>query len=417
LPIPDRRKCAYRMGFDEERLDTSSNEWHRSATSCIGMDAAPQPPNERKYTWEELQAIESRRRAILKQTELPCWKILTLWDGTCLHALATDWLIWTTIAIYISIRIEARFTDAMPVYAANLANTDIAIIGGFLSFFVVLFVNQSNTRFHDMYKTSMNCSSKVYDVASLVATAFPRASALRIVRYMNAAHAAAYVGLNRTYSKREFFDKMNDTLRFLGTEEMKRINITGMDDGADACYEMTGWCMMDVHLAFKEGHVNAYEAEALKEKIIEFRGNVDTLYDYCDQPIHFFYIHFLCLLSALYLPLFAVDNAYGAGVGEEVHWTLDLVALLIVLLQSIFVIGLRLLGQKMIDPYGDDLEDLSVMYYVKSTWQRSNRILVAQLPGPVSPELEEGLDRQKESIGFAWEKSKGTASFDVGGVA
>jgi hypothetical protein len=155
----------------------------------------------------------------------------------------------------------------------------------------------------------------------------------------------------------------------------------------------------------------------LKEKIIEFRGNVDTLYDYCDQPIHFFYIHFLCLLSALYLPLFAVDNAYGAGVGEEVHWTLDLVALLIVLLQSIFVIGLRLLGQKMIDPYGDDLEDLSVMYYVKSTWQRSNRILVAQLPGPVSPELEEGLDRQKESIGFAWEKSKGTASFDVGGVA
>jgi hypothetical protein len=59
------------------------------------------------------------------------------------------------------------------------------------------------------------------------------------------------------------------------------------------------------------------------------------------------------------------------------------------------------LGQKMVDPYGDDFEDLSVMYYVKNTWQRSNRILAAQLPGPVSPELEEELDRQKESIGFA----------------
>jgi predicted membrane chloride channel (bestrophin family) len=234
---------------------------------------------------------------------------------------------------------------------------------------------------------------------------------------MNAAHAAGYVGLNRTYSKREFFDKMNNTLRFLDTEEMKRINITGMDYGADACHEMTEWCMMDVQLAFKEGHVDAREAGALKEKIIQFRGHLDTLYDYCDQPIHFFYIHFLCLLSALYLPLFAVDNAYSAGVGEEVHWTLDLVSLLIVLLQSIFVIGLRLLGQKMVDPYGDDLEDLSVIYYVKSTWQTSNRMLAAQLPGPVSPELEEELDRQKESIGFAWEKSKGTASFDVGGVA
>jgi predicted membrane chloride channel (bestrophin family) len=402
------------MGFDEERLDTPSTEWHKSATGCI--DAAAQPPDERNYTWEELQAIESRRRAILKQTELPFWKILTFWDGTCLRALASDWLIWATVGLYVLIRIQARFTDTMPDYVANLANTDIAIIGGFLSFFLVLFVNQSNTRFHDMYKTSMHCSSKVYDVASLVATTFPRASALRIVRYLNAAHAAAYVGLNQTYSKREFFDKMNDDLRFLDTEEMRRINITGMDDGADACNEMTGWCMMDIHHAFKEGHVNAYEAEALKEKIIEFRGNVDTLYNYCDQPIHFFYIHFLCLLSALYLPLFAVDNAYGAGVGEDVHWTLDLVTLLIVLLQSIFVIGLRLLGQKMVDPYGDDFEDLSVMYYVKNTWQRSNRILAAQLPGPVSPELEEKLDRQKESIGFAWEKSKGTASFDVRGV-
>ena len=32
------------------------------------------------------------------------------------------------------------------------------------------------------------------------------------------------------------------------------------------------------------------------------------MYDYTDQPPHFFYIHFLVLLSALYLPLFAIDN-------------------------------------------------------------------------------------------------------------
>ena len=40
---------------------------------------------------------------------------------------------------------------------------------------------------------------------------------------------------------------------------------------------------------------------------------MDGMYDYTDQPPHFFYIHFLVLLSALYLPLFAIDTAYAAG--------------------------------------------------------------------------------------------------------
>jgi hypothetical protein len=66
------------------------------------------------------------------------------------------------------------------------------------------------------------------------------------------------------------------------------------------------------------------------------------------QPIHFFYIHFLSLLTAIYLPIFAISNAYSAGTGDEVHWSTDLLCGIIVMLQSIFVIGLRLLGQKMV---------------------------------------------------------------------
>ena len=45
---------------------------------------------------------------------------------------------------------------------------------------------------------------------------------------------------------------------------------------------------------------------------------MDNLYNYCDQPPHCFYIHFLVLLSALYLPLFAVDVGYNTGWGTEV---------------------------------------------------------------------------------------------------
>ena len=95
---------------------------------------------------------------------------------------------------------------------------------------------------------------------------------------------------------------------------------------------------------------------------------------------HFFYIHFLVLLSALYLPLFAIDTAYAAGWGEETYIGLDVLNGVIVFLQCIFVVGLRSLGSKMIDPYGDDLEDLSVINYVEGTLEICSTIMNSKQP-------------------------------------
>ena len=98
--------------------------------------------------------------------------------------------------------------------------------------------------------------------------------------------------------------------------------------------------------------------------------------------------------------------AYSAGVGDQVHWTTDLLSGLIVLLQAIFVIGLRILGQKQIDPYGADYEDLSVLYYIRGTWKRCNRILASQFPASVDDSVEENLHAsQLEPIGRPWQSS------------
>ena len=52
----------------------------------------------------------------------------------------------------------------------------------------------------------------------------------------------------------------------------------------------------------------------------------------------------------------------------------------IVFLQCIFVVGLRSLGTKMIDPYGDDLEDLSVINYVEGTLEICSTIMNMKQP-------------------------------------
>mmetsp|Transcript_14317 Transcript_14317/g.20847 ORF Transcript_14317/g.20847 Transcript_14317/m.20847 type:complete len:378 (-) Transcript_14317:38-1171(-) len=358
-------------------LQTDDSDIHLDSCYCLKFDA------HHDLGWQDLQKLEESRREILKRAELPFWRILAYWSGTCLKALALDWLIWLTFAIFLSIRIQARTWGYynVPALVELLSKTDTSILGGFLSFFLVLFVNQTNSRFFEMYQLSKASSGKIQDVAGLVSSQLPSDIAKRIIRHMNAAHVVGYVGLGGPYTKTHFFDHINAEHHLLTQKELEQIAPFDMQSGSAAFKHLTTLCQRDVTSALKAGYIDSHESTFLHERILEFRAAMDGIYDYTDQPVHFFYIHFLCLLSALYLPLFAIDNAYAAGWGAGADWHIELLYGIIVMLQCIFVVGLRLLGQKMIDPFGDDLEDLSVITYIETTIEgckiimNANRVL------------------------------------------
>eukprot|EP01082_Thalassiosira_pseudonana_P004889 g4468.t1.1.5e174189 g4468 g4468.t1 contig15:1091910-1092843(+) len=269
-----------------------------------------------------------------------------------------------------------------------MEKTNIGILGGFLSFFLVLFVNQTNARFLEMYGFSKACSGRIQDVAGLARCQLPPEAADRLVRHFNAAQIAGYVGLNAIgqgspYSKTNFFDEYNKQYKLLTPEEMKMLEHHDMDHSGLCMKELVTWCQEDVTNSRKAGFIDSYQEKFLHDKILAFRAAMDGMYDYTDQPPHFFYIHFLVLLSALYLPLFAIDTAYAAGWGNETYVGLDILNGIIVFLQCIFVVGLRSLGTKMIDPYGDDLEDLSVINYVEGTLEICSTIMNSKQTEPI----------------------------------
>ena len=103
----------------------------------------------------------------LPQAELPFWRIIMFWSGTCLKEIAADSLVWATLAIYVGIRIFANLIDYVPDSVALLSKTNIGILGGFLSFFLVLFVNQTNGRFLEMYGFSKACSGRIQGLATV----------------------------------------------------------------------------------------------------------------------------------------------------------------------------------------------------------------------------------------------------------
>ena len=97
--------------------------------------------------------------------------------------------------------------------------------------------------------------------------------------------------------------------------------------------------------------------------------------------------------------------AYDTGADEEGKNTLmlEIVSGLVVFLQALFVIGLRILGQQLSDPYGGDLIDLQIARYVNMILNGSNQILAAKRLHPPSIETELRLQLKMSSLGQAFE--------------
>lgn len=215
-------------------------------------------------------------------------------------------------------------------------------------------------------------------------------------------HVSGYVGISDSYSAINFFEPLNKSNNFLTNEELVRIYEIDMDSGGAVHLELVTWVLMDIQKALTDGLIDNIQTNQLREIVIELRRSFSDLTNFADQPISFFYVHFIVLLSSLYLPLFAVSAAYNAG-SDKVYWSADLIGGLIVWLQAIFVIGLRIIGLVMQDPFGSDVEDLSVIHYVNFTWKSSNRILEAKNPEPLDSRVEDKITLTRAPLGAAWD--------------
>jgi Bestrophin, RFP-TM, chloride channel len=199
--------------------------------------------------------------------------------------------------------------------------------------------------------------------------------------------------------------------QMLTATEMERMDQINLDAGGSAYRELIVWAMLEVQQAKDNNLIDKELAAMLRDQVLQLRAQAGQLYNAADLPIPFFYVHFICLLTALYLPLFAITQGINAGTGADSHWVVDVVAGLVVFLQSIFIIGLRIVGQKVSDPYGDDLVDFSVMFFIQFTWTQSNRILNSMDPlpppqhqhHPEADNVEHMLARNRVTIGKAWD--------------
>jgi len=139
-----------------------------------------------------------------------------------------------------------------------------------------------------MYGFAKAVAGEVQNVAGIVSTKLPKEQASRIIRQMNAAHVITYVGLGGPYTKSDFFDPLNKEHQLLTPKELKYIESMDMESGPAAFKELVTWLQRDVYQARKEGIIDSFEESQLHAYILKFRGSMDAIYDFTDQPVHFF---------------------------------------------------------------------------------------------------------------------------------
>jgi hypothetical protein len=273
-------------------------------------------------------------------------------------------------------------------------------------FFLVFFHAQYSTRFDRFFQDSVGAQGRIFDAATMIKATLPFERGVRIVRYLNSAYILGYVGLSQVYSYDEFFVPLNRRYNLLTDEEYHRIRqIDRSGFSSDPVREVITWCITDVHDALKQGYIDPHTAQDLRSQILQVRGTIADMYDHYDQPLLFIYVHFIVILTAIYLPLAAVYISHEVAQSETAHWFNDVIGLLALLLQCTFVIGTRYIAQVMRVPYAGELESLPVLSFVEGCCDMSLRIMYSA--GYRSPEyaIEQVLARDRETLGDFWDSA------------
>lgn len=284
--------------------------------------------------------------------------------------------------------------------------------------FLFVFINTSIfSQFYDQYNLSMSLEGRVFDICIMARSFLPMEYSFRIWRRINAAHCLGYVGLTqgKIYSRANFLDSFLEEHQLLTPVELERIDEIDPLCGGSAFREVLAWITEDIKdyidsLSDCKDHARILSATSIAKELIQqiltFRGKMGSIYDYQDMPMPLIYRHLVLMIAWFFLPIYCFTVAEnGRFDSTSVMYDLavsEVLSALLVILMIFFVVGTRLVGDALADPYGNYLEDLSILQYNTFTVVASRKILMASKFDKTSVDGELELESRRPQLGSAW---------------
>ena len=151
----------------------------------------------------------------------------------------------------------------------------LGTLGGFLSFFLSIFLAQAYGRYFEQYLFTIKPMASIFNLSLLLHSMFPptttsgsvsssvsdghqhdakqmkkNGDALRITRYALAAYVIGYCYCSTTYKMENLFEPINTEWNLLNEVELNRVNVINANVGGGAFREVVGWALLlvDEHL-------------------------------------------------------------------------------------------------------------------------------------------------------------------------
>lgn len=337
-----------------------------------------------RLSYEDLRDHINERKKFASRSYTSGFFVHLGYNGTIFKFVALDLQLWITIVIYILSRYFYLFdnykTPAIPL-------GPLSCIGGFVTFVLVFYTSQVYNRYLLVYDLSMQVVSRIVEAVLLAKALLPTENATRMFRHLNAAHILCYVGCTDIYTELNFFSPLVATYKLLDENESRRLRDIN-PEGFYRTNEVISWTIMEIQQQYVAKRITDVEKAPLLDQIIRFRTAVGGLFDCQAMPFPYIYVNFVYWVSLVYPAIFALAVAICFDANAFV-WIFELVGLLCVLINCVFVVGLREIAHHFHNPFGSYLEDLSVLHFVHS----AAKISAQTIESPPLPPVNKGLER------------------------
>lgn len=308
----------------------------------------------KRLTYDELEKIEVARDRVRLSAYDKGISLLGHWQGTILRCVVLAPDVWFSLAVYVVVKycMEAGILDPSEVPLSYLG-----IVGGFISFLLVFFIGECYSRYMNQFGRLAGCFGRIFDCAALAGAILPKPRASRLLRYMNTAVIVGVSALSDVYDEENFFIPLIKNHKLLTDKELDEILAIGVDtNGGVAFKHVITWCMKVVAESKRAGEISDMEKNLFDTEVLRLRGTFGDLFDYQEVSVPFIYVNWVQIMNMMYCPLFAAAVAISSnGLDAEE------VGFLVVVLNNLFINGLYALARIFQDPFGSDMEDLSVL--------------------------------------------------------
>jgi hypothetical protein len=362
-------------------------------------------------SYSEIKEIEGERKRLSEASKsYSGLQVLTTFTGTIIPHIICSPQSWFILMLYCVIRSLMNYDIIFQGPDMPQINTAVvSIMGGFMSFFIVFFLSQTYSRFMQNLELTTRVRGRAFHMLIIARSTLPKEETYRLFRYLNVIHILAYIGLSEIYTEKNILIPLNEKYYLLTEPEFQRLRSIGLKGGS-AHREVIVWCIDMIFDVFHQGQARIDHAREKKDsysryseatstmdenslrilidELFTIRSMWSQIYALCEQSFPFSYLHLTFLVSTMYLMIITYTVASFIPVSQVSSFP-DLLGGALVLVNVFFVVGIREIARQMIDPFGLDLTDISVVENMEYVISNTRSMLAAQ---------------RFQSPGLAWEE-------------